>query len=191
MPLLSSWNAKADDEMFIVYIRKFILKKSYFVESSLVLTFFKREVLKEYPGNWLWKTFHFDILELITRNCKLLENLTKKISDILVPSTKVSMHRPVRARGGQGGGGAPFWLINFFIMNNIIKRNWRIYSFKKLDSILLAQIVFKYKTVWIKITFFKRHISIMLWLKWPLSFRKLHYYYQLKQQQIVNSDSIN
>ena len=31
-----------------------------------------------------------------------------------------------------------------FLLLKIIKRNWWTYSFKNLDSVLLAQIVFKY-----------------------------------------------
>ena len=52
--------------------------------------------------------------------------------------------RAVGARGGKGAWRPNFLTTKSFLLLMIIKRNWRIYSFKNLDSVSLAQIVFKY-----------------------------------------------
>ena len=49
-----------------------------------------------------------------------------------------------RNPGGQGSVTPQLFDYQNFLLLIIIKRNWRIYSFKNLDSVSLAQIVFKY-----------------------------------------------
>ena len=70
----------------------------------------------------------------------IFQNVTLKIE------TSFKLPQGRKSPGGGGARGVSTQLFGYyiFLLLTIIKRIWRIYSLKNLDSVSLAQIVFEY-----------------------------------------------
>ena len=107
---------------------------------------------KQFPVKFIWPDWFFFndfIFERVSQRQSLFDTnfiMTeswKKEGMCYTAIVSVSFVQGRRSRGGKGDVPPTFWLLNFFIINDN-KKKLKNYSFKNWDSLLLAQIVFKY-----------------------------------------------